>query len=73
MEDPREQEPNAEFQASKTLVREGLSSGLSDKSVLQVMVSITVDLDGDHNSIHWVVQLFAPITFLNPEPLREPQ
>ena len=44
MEDLRVQEPNARYQALKTAVRKGLSSGLSDKTVPQIMEEVEARL-----------------------------
>ena len=44
MEDVRIQEQNAEFQALKAAIREGLSSGLSDKTVPQIMEEVEARL-----------------------------
>ena len=37
MEEVHDQEQNAKFQALKIAIREGLSSGLSDRTVPQIM------------------------------------
>ena len=47
MEDVRDQEPNAELQALKTAIREGLSSGLSEKTVPQIMEEVEARLRAD--------------------------
>ena len=47
MEDLREQDPNAEFQALKAAIREGLDSGVSDKTVPQIMEEVEARLRAD--------------------------
>ena len=47
MEDVRIQEQNAEFQALKAAIREGLNSGLSDKTVPQIMEEVEARLRAD--------------------------
>ena len=47
MPDVREQEQSAEFQALKTAVQEGLDSGLSDKTVPQIMEEVEARLRAD--------------------------
>ena len=47
MEDVCDQEQNAEFQALKDAIREGLNSGLSDKRVPQIMEEVEARLQAD--------------------------
>ena len=47
MEDLREQDPNAEFQALKAAILEGLDSGVSDKTVPQIMDEVEARLRAD--------------------------
>ena len=43
----RDQEQNARFRALKAAIREGLSSGLSDKTVPQIMEEVEARLRAD--------------------------
>ena len=47
MEDLREQDSNARFQALQAAIREGLDSELSDKTVPQIMEEVEARLRAD--------------------------
>ena len=47
MEDELDQEQNARYQALKAAIREGLSSGLSDRTVPRIMEEVEARLRAD--------------------------